>query len=421
MRKDGTKANQLRDQAEKLLRGSAEEIKDLPADDTQKLIHELQVHQIELEMQNEELTHTREELEESRDRYFDLYDFAPIGYFTLDQNGLILEANLTGAGLLGVERKYLIKRAFSHYMAPESQNVFHSHRKQIFETKTRQACELKFMKKDGIQFYAQATSTIRQDRKGNFSQFRTAIMDITEHKRTRDKLAEEHARAEMYLDLLGHDINNLNAAVVLYSELLLKEINFEAKHRTYLEKSLKQTMAISQLISNVHKLSRIKGEELETEDTDLFEIVELESVKVKDSYPMRQIKINHSLSESEVMVKANELLCDVVINLLGNAVKYCRHDEVVIDISHRLSDDSKYWKIEFKDNGPGICDEMKERVFARLVREKTKSSIRGSGLGLTLVREITTGLGGKAWVEDRVKGNYTQGSNFVLLLRKGDK
>ena len=416
MRKDGTKANQLRDRTEKLLRERPEKI---PADDTQKLIHELQVHRIELEMQNEELRHAREELEESHNRYFDLYDFAPIGYFTLDQKGLILEANLTGADLLGVERKYLIKRAFSHYIAPESQDVFYLHRKQVLETKTRQTCELKFMKKDGTQFYAQATSAIRQDRKGNFSQFRTAIMDITERKRTREKLADEHARAEMYLDLLGHNINNLNAAVVLYSEMLLKEMDFpEGKYRTYLEKSLKQAMAISQLISNVQKLSKLKGEELETEDTDLFEVIALVAEQVANSHLGRQIKVNHCLSESEVIVKGTELLGDVLTNLLGNAVKYCRRGDVAVDISHRLSDDGKYWKIEFKDNGAGVADEMKERIFARLVRGKENEGIGGSGLGLTLVREIITGIGGKVWVEDRVKGDYREGSDFVLLLPK---
>lgn len=274
--------------------------------------------------------------------------------------------------------------------------------------------------KDGTErVLADSASPIR-DKKGNIRGVVLVFQDITERKRTREKLADEYARAEMYLDLLGHNINNLNAAVVLYSELLLKEMDFpEGKYRTYLEKSLKQTMAISQLISNVHKLSSLKGEALETEDTDLFKIIALESVQVKDSYPMRRIKINHSLSESEVIIKANELLNDVVANLLDNAVKYCRCEDVVIDISHRLSDDGRYWKIEFKDNGPGICEEMKERVFARLVREKEKEIIRGSGLGLTLVREITTGLGGKIWVEDRVKGDCKKGSNFVLLLPKG--
>ena len=98
------------------MRGDA--IKTLSPDEVRQALHELRVHQIELEMQNEELRRTQEELEASRERYFDLYDLAPVGYFTLSEQGLILEANLKAAKLLGVERSALVKAALIPFYSP---------------------------------------------------------------------------------------------------------------------------------------------------------------------------------------------------------------------------------------------------------------------------------------------------------------
>ena len=101
---------------------------------SRQLLHELRVHQIELEMQNEELRRAQEELEASRARYFDLYDLAPVGYFTLSEEGLILEANLTAARLLGVARGALVKQPLTRFILPEDQDIYYLHRKQLFET-----------------------------------------------------------------------------------------------------------------------------------------------------------------------------------------------------------------------------------------------------------------------------------------------
>ena len=103
-------------------------------EETRRALHELQVHQIELEMQNEELRRTQEELEASRARYFDLYDLAPVGYFTLSEQGLILEANLTAARLLGVARGALVKQPLSRFILPEDQDIYYLHRKELLET-----------------------------------------------------------------------------------------------------------------------------------------------------------------------------------------------------------------------------------------------------------------------------------------------
>jgi PAS domain S-box-containing protein len=161
-RKTGAKNEQefkkLRNRAEKSLRKQSADLGKSPVKDVQKLVEELRVHQIELEMQNEELRKAQVELAESRDRYFDLYDFAPVGYFTLDEKGLIVEANLAGANLLGFERASLIKKGFSQFVAPGSQDAFYSHRKQALETGTKQVSELELKRKKDRSFYAQLQS-----------------------------------------------------------------------------------------------------------------------------------------------------------------------------------------------------------------------------------------------------------------------
>ncbi len=153
------------------------------------MVHELQVQQIELEMQNEELRRAQSELEEARNRYSNLYDFAPIGYFTFDKNGLIIEVNLTGANKLGIERSFLIKKLFSLYIAFSSRDVFYLHLRKVFNTNTRQTCEIKIVDKNKNQFDARLESLLVHENEGNFSLCRTAISDITERK----KIEEENS------------------------------------------------------------------------------------------------------------------------------------------------------------------------------------------------------------------------------------
>ena len=110
--------------------------------DVRRLLHELQVHQIELQMQNAELLNARNESEELLEKFSDLYDFAPVGYFSLDERGQILEVNLTGAALLGVDRSQLVKRCVLHFVAPESRPVFLPFLKQLFAKPGKQVCEV---------------------------------------------------------------------------------------------------------------------------------------------------------------------------------------------------------------------------------------------------------------------------------------
>jgi PAS domain S-box-containing protein len=179
-----TSYKKLRKQAEKQLLERDTDLANMPVEDINELIHELEVHQVELEMQNEELRQAQLDLEAARDKYTDLYDFAPVGYFSISDKGLILDANLVGATMLGIERGKLTGRRFSQFIAKDDQDVFYLHRQKLFETKTKQVCELKITKKDGTEFYAQLESYAVRDEAGNYSAIRTSLSDITERKQT---------------------------------------------------------------------------------------------------------------------------------------------------------------------------------------------------------------------------------------------
>jgi PAS domain S-box-containing protein len=137
----------LRRRAEDRARETAaempERLRTLSSEESLTLLHDLRVHQIELEMQNEELRRTQEELEASRARYFDLYDLAPVGYFTISDNGLILGANLTAATLFGVARGALAKQPLTRFIVPEDQDRYYLHRRRLFATGAPQVLELR--------------------------------------------------------------------------------------------------------------------------------------------------------------------------------------------------------------------------------------------------------------------------------------
>ncbi|MFZ3169105.1 MAG: PAS domain S-box protein, partial [Candidatus Methanoperedens sp.] len=175
------------------------DLQNLPTRDIWSLVHELQVHQIELEMQNEELRRTQSELEESRNRYSNLYDFAPVGYFTFDKNGLVMEVNLTGANMLGIERSFLIKKPFSLYIDFSSKDTFYLHLRKAFRANTRQTCEIKLVDKNKNRFDAQLESLAVQDS----SQCRTAIVNITERKRSEEKIREQATLLDNAQEAIG--------------------------------------------------------------------------------------------------------------------------------------------------------------------------------------------------------------------------
>ena len=156
------------------------------AADTQRLLHELQVHQVELEMQNAELHECRDRTDVLLGKYTDLYDFAPVGFFSLDVQGRILEVNLTGAALLGVERSRLIGRSLPRFVTLSSRSVFLDFLERVFGGTGKQVCEAKFSKEDGTPFWASLHGGSPSSLGGPRDECRVAVSDITSFKQAQE-------------------------------------------------------------------------------------------------------------------------------------------------------------------------------------------------------------------------------------------
>lgn len=149
---------------------------------------------MELQVQNEELRAAQQKLEESQRRYADLYDFAPLGYFTFDKNGLIREVNVTGAKLLGAERRLLLNKPFSVFLHPEDMEIFFLHRTTVLRSKTRQTCDVRLKREDGSLFHVHLESVAVEDINGTADFCRTALIDITAQMNYEKMLRESEER-----------------------------------------------------------------------------------------------------------------------------------------------------------------------------------------------------------------------------------
>jgi len=190
-------ATRLRERAQQEARARLkpipEDLSALSAEDARSLLHDLQVHRIELEMQNDELRSSQEQLELARERYFDLYDLAPVGYVTIGENGIVLESNLTAAGLLDVTRAAIANQPWSRFVFPADQDVYFLHRKQLFASGAPLGCELRLRKSNGESFWVRLESRIAE-RDGRTRICRTVLSDISDRKRAELTLQASEAR-----------------------------------------------------------------------------------------------------------------------------------------------------------------------------------------------------------------------------------
>jgi len=189
-------ARSLRRRAEGRLRSTLPAEGPAPAGELGKVIQELRIHQLELEIQNEELRRAQTELSLSRDRYNDLYEFAPSGHLTLDQEGVIREANLTAVTMLGTARGKLIGSRFSRHLRPESQDAFFFHRQKVLASSAKETVEVELRGASGQPQVIELQSFRRGDAPGGLTEWRMALLDVSARKQAELRLATLNAELE---------------------------------------------------------------------------------------------------------------------------------------------------------------------------------------------------------------------------------
>ena len=242
--------------------------------------------------------------------------------------------------------------------------------------------------------------------------------DITERKQAEKELLSAKMQAELYLDLMGHDISNMHQIAMgqleLAQEIIKTDGRLEAADREMIDTSLDSLWRSARLIDNVRKLQKIRSDEVKNIEISLDEILAGVVNQYSGHNTGKAIKVD--AGEESHIVKANELLRDVFTNLIGNAIKHSNgsNTEILVKVEDAQIDGKKHYKVSIEDNGPGIPDDMKDSIFNRLQRGETKA--RGMGLGLYLVRSLVESYHGNVWVEDRIQGDHTKGSRFVVML-----
>lgn len=243
-----------------------------------------------------------------------------------------------------------------------------------------------------------------------------ALTDTTESNTAMATCDRVRRESEFFIDLLSHDIRNFNQISMGYMEILGLNDNLTTDERAFLDKALGGVMGSNKLIDDIRRVRSIRESgDKNIAPADLGKIIKGAQDKVKRANEGKVVVINDN-SGCGSMAMANDFVSFVFQHILENAIKYDQHPEKVIDIDvieSRL-DAQDYWTIRIADHGPGVPDDRKKSIFERM----SGSTTRGAGLGLSIVKMIVDKLGGRIWVENRVPGDETQGSVFVVQLRK---
>lgn len=278
------------------------------------------------------------------------------------------------------------------------------------------SADYRIIRQDGtIRYVNTIIDKVVKDRAGKVKWLYGISQDITERKLAEENLKEAKQRSELYLDLMGHDINNINQVAMGYLELANDRLPLSDEEKELISTPLDALKSSARLIDNVRKLQRSKEGDLKTETINLGDV--LESLREEFLRTTKGNVVIRTASRGDCHVVANGLIRDVFSNIIGNAIKHSEGNKAVeIDIKQDkvMEGGIEYCRVAIEDNGPGIPDSLKQKLFHRFQRGDTHA--RGKGLGLYLVRTLVEDYHGRAWAEDRVPGDYRKGARFVVIL-----
>ena len=429
--------NELRQKAESLVPPDSEFHEDLAGmspGDIAKLIHELRVHQIELKMQNHELRRIQDELEETRDLYVNLYDFAPVAYFTLDEQGVIGAANLTAATLLGGPRSALVGHMFSAFIRKEDQDDWYLHRRRILETGNSQPFQLRLRKKDGTEFYADL-QVMRADLKDNApAQIRITAVDITERKEMEEALQKAHDELELrvrertadleirneelrdFTYIASHDLQEPLRKVKTFGDMLAERSAdgfLDETAMDYIGRIQRVVIGMRSLLDSLLVYSRVTTYPGELSRTALRESVDAALSNLELMIEEKNARVE--VGELPTVDAYPDQMIQVFQNLIENALKFRKEGEApqVSIYTRNAGKDDRVTEICVQDNGIGFNEEYLGKIFLPFQRLHGKSSeYRGMGMGLAICKKILAWHGGNI----DAKSAAGKGATFVVTL-----
>lgn len=377
----------LRRQAEALARADAAANEQaLTSEEMRQALHELRVHQIELEMQNEELRRAQVELDVARARYFDLYDLAPVGYCTVNELGLILEANLTLATLLRLARGDLVGQLWTRFVHRQDQDLYYQRRNKLFETSEPAGYELRLLKKDGGEFWAHLAATIAQDAAGT-PVCRIVVHDITERKQ------EEQFR-ENVERIIKHDIKGPLINIFNLAQLVMDGVDDISVIQAF-PQILLGIRQVIHLINSVEPLRKMERGEY-TPSRKSVEIYQLlDTVKESLAVLSSQNRVGIVLlaealdcSSGEPRLRGEDFLIeDMFMNLVKNAVE-ASPKEGRVTVTCQTEPGALRIVIH---NAGAVPEAVRERFFEKYV---TSGKTFGTGLGTYSAQLIAKAHGG---------------------------
>jgi signal transduction histidine kinase len=421
IRTDTDKTN-LHHKAEGLLASKKNETKaQLSEDESLKLIHELQVHQIELELQNEELIQAKEQAELAFEKYTELYDFAPNAYFTLTKNAEIVELNLAGAKMLGKERSQRQNNHFGLFVSNGSKAVFNHFIEKVFESFTTENCEVTLTTIDNSILNVYLTGIARENENHCF----VMATDITHRKQMELELMHEKEHAQesdrlktAFLQNMSHEIRTPLNAIKGFSELLVKNHNNENKLQKFTKIIDQRSNDLLEIINDILDIAKIESGQLpvyleECNLAELFDELTSQFNEYQIHHNKQHVKFNmHAYCDpsGSIIITDKVKLKQIFVNLLTNAFKFT--DKGTIEGGCKLENHNLIFYVS--DTGIGIPADKQNVVFERFaqLRQAENRAVGGTGLGLSIIKGLLSLLGGEVFLESEPGSGSTFSFTF---------
>jgi PAS domain S-box-containing protein len=409
-KKGAAEAVELRSRAEDLLHGKTTQANlPLTEADSQRLLHEVEVQRIELQMQNAELLQARDDAEMALARYTELYDFAPVGYFTLDRNGVIRGVNLTGAALLGIERSRLIGRRFTLVVANDTRSPFNAFLEKVCSSGGKETCELILPGTKEVPLFLRIEGMAGK----SGEECRIAAIDISERKhveeelRLRDRTLMQQSRqvalGEMISSIAHHWRQPLNAVGLIIQELAFASEN-SSLTTDHLKESVDNAMRIIHSLSQT--LNDFRNFFIPDKGMSCFEVNRVIAGTisfVEESFKQERIAIDVKSSNNPFIEGYQQEYSQVLLNILLNArdtLLERRNGGARITVCS-FSEEGKA-VVTITDNGGGIKTEIMERIFEPYFT--TKDQCKRTGVGLFMAKSVIENHMGGSLTARNVEG-----------------